>query len=441
MTVSTIQTVSKHLPAVVAAIIILGLACNDNARAHTPLSNASAEKPARTLSSFEVKPSLYLDCQQCDYNYIREHIRFVNYVRDRQQADIHVFITTTPTGDGGRQYEFSFIGRGTYSDIRFDFTRLTGRDMTDSQIREHVKQAIEMGLAPFMIQTPIGDRFDLQFHGVDEDLFPDIAVDDPWNHWVFEIYAGRFQLQLESQQKNFDSRWGVWADRVTDDWKFRIRPYFNYHYEEIDREDEEKAVSHRHRHGLDTYAIKSITDHWSIGLFGDYLTRKDRNTKHRIRITPGIEYSIFPYDEATRRSITLRYLAGYTYIDYYEPTIFDKTEQQLLNQRVEIRSQYTQPWGNINLGVIGSHYFHDFDFRRLDTYLRLSIRLTEGLSLSFQTDYNIVQDQLTLRAGEQNLEDILLAQQEMATDYYLRGLIAISYTFGSDFANIVNTRF
>ena len=53
----------------------------------------------------------------------------------------------------------------------------------------------------------------------------------------------------------------------------------------------------------------------------------------------------------------------------------------------------------------------------------------------------MIQDQLSLPAGNASLEEILLQQRELETDFELSGSIALSYTFGSDFANIVNTRF
>jgi len=34
-----------------------------------------------------------------------------------------------------------------------------------------------------------------------------------------------------------------------------------------------------------------------------------------------------------------------------------------------------------------------------------------------------------------------LRQRELATDYSFSGSVAITYTFGSKFANLVNTRF
>jgi hypothetical protein len=46
-----------------------------------------------------------------------------------------------------------------------------------------------------------------------------------------------------------------------------------------------------------------------------------------------------------------------------------------------------------------------------------------------------------LRAGDTSIEDILLRRRELATDFEFSGSVAITYTFGSDFANVVNTRF
>ncbi len=404
--------------------------------AYNDLSTQSIES-----NHFNTRPALYVDCQMCDYNYIRQEISFVNFARDQEQADIHLFITAESTGGGGREYELTFMGRRDFSDMNYEYVHQTGRNMTADEIRESLNKAIRMGLAPFMMKTPLASRFELMYDEPAEDFEDAHDIDDPWNNWVFEVYVGRLQLNQESRQSNFDSRWGFIADHITHDWKVRFRPYFNYHYTEIDQEDDDTIISRRHRHGLTTRAIRSLTDHWSAGLFGNYLTRNDRNLKHQMEIAPGVEYSLFPYDEATRRAVTMTYRIGYTYNDYYDLTIFDQTEDQLANQRLQLRAQYTQPWGNVNAGITGSHYFHDTTLRRLSTFARISVRLAEGLSLNLQGDYDVVQDQLTLRAGDLALEDIIVAQQELATDYSFRVLVAISYTFGSSFANIVNTRF
>jgi hypothetical protein len=158
-------------------------------------------------------------------------------------------------------------------------------------------------------------------------------------------------------------------------------------------------------------------------------------------LNPGVEYSFLPYSVATRRAVTLRYLIGYTWYDYFDETIFGKTEQHLLNHQLRGSVDIQQPWGSVSGGIIGSHYLHDIELRRVEFFGSVSVRLVEGLSLRFSSGLEMIQDQLTLRAGDTSIEDILLQRRELATDFEFSGSIAVTYTFGSDFANIVNTRF
>ncbi|MEX2605617.1 MAG: hypothetical protein WD361_15515, partial [Gracilimonas sp.] len=316
------------------------------------------------------------------------------------------------------------------------------RDATWDETREELNRAIEIGLLPYAMQTPLSSGFYLNYEFGDGLNTPQLTIeDDPWNQWVFEVYAGSLTLDLETSQTEFDSRWGFYADKITEEWKLRFRSYFNYEYLEIEREGESAITKRQHRHGIDSYAIKSIGQHWSVGLFGDYLTRNDQNIKHRFRINPGIEYSLLPYRLATRRAITFVYQIGYANTNYYEETIFHKTSENLINQQISASIGYEQPWGSLNGGLNGSHYFHDFDKHRAELYSRISVRIIEGLSLSFWASFEMINDQLSLPVGDASLEDVLLRQRELATDYEFSASIAISYTFGSNFTNIVNTRF
>ena len=386
-------------------------------------------------------PSLYLDCGFCDFNYIREELPFVNYVRDPNNADIHIFVTRTPLVRGGSEHEFSFLGLRNFSSISFDLTYQSGRDATSSEIRDDINKVLQSGLMPYLAQSSKSHFFQIDY---DEEAIragQQEAIEDPWNYWVFEAYLGAVTLGLESNRKDFNSRWGIWADRVTEDWKLRFRPYFNYTLVEIQRDDEDDVLSTVQRHGIDSYAIKSLNQHWSAGLFATYLTRDDRNIRHRVEVNPGVEYSFLPYREASRRAITLQYQVGYTYAQYFEETIFGVTRQNLFNQQLRGSVNIQQPWGNLSGGIIGSHYLHDADLRRAIFFGSISVRIREGLSLNFSTNFQMIQDQLSLPAGDASLEDILLQRRELATDYSLSTSVAITYTFGSDFANIVNTRF
>ncbi len=239
----------------------------------------------------------------------------------------------------------------------------------------------------------------------------------------------------------FDSRWGFYADHRSEDWKARIRPYFNYDLVRIQRDNRPDIRSSITRHGLDSYVIRSLGPHWSAGLFVDYVTRNDRNLKHWVSIVPGVEYSLFPYQVATRQAITFVYRIGLQYADYFETTIFGEIQEWLPRHELDATVAIRRPWGDIFSGLEGSQYLHDLSKQRAEFFASLSVRLFEGFSLEFQGSFEMIRDQLSLPGGELLLEEILLQQRELATDYYASISIAFSYTFGSKFANVVNTRF
>ncbi|MEX2603843.1 MAG: hypothetical protein WD361_06555, partial [Gracilimonas sp.] len=106
--------------------------------------NTDAEQDStlqQSSSVSNISPFVYLDCQRCDKNHIRQEIGYINYVRDPMQADIHLFITAQETGDGGTEYELSFIGRKRFSELEYSFKKLIDRDATWDETREELNRA------------------------------------------------------------------------------------------------------------------------------------------------------------------------------------------------------------------------------------------------------------------------------------------------------------
>ncbi len=426
-------------------ILMLGIFVPTNIKslsAQDPLRDSISNALSIEDSSEIVSPPyIYLDCNQCDYDYIRNELAFVNYVRDPEMADVHVFVTDENIVGGGKELQFSFIGRKNFQGTKYTMEHTLSRDLTQTEERQALTRFLTMGFAVYMLQTPLADHFAIIYEGEDVKIEKQ-AGKDPWNYWVFQAYVGSIEMELESNQSVFDSRWGFFADRITEEWKFRIRPYFNYDRIRIQTsQSEEPVISRQRRHGLDTYAIMSISDHWSAGLFADYRTFNGENLRHEVIVSPGIEYSLFPYETATRRAITMTYQFGYVYNDYFRETIFGKTEEGLLNHQLKGEVSINQPWGQIETGLLGSQYLHDLSRLRVEFFGQTSIRLFKGFFLSFQAEYDVVRDQISLPKGEASLEEILLKQRELATDFSFSSSIAITYTFGSKYANIVNTRF
>src|ERR671912_1468885 len=67
-------------------------------------------------------PRVFLDCNPCDDNYIRKEVTFVDYVRNREDADVHVLVTLQDTGGGGQQWTLKYIGLGEHQGSELTLT-------------------------------------------------------------------------------------------------------------------------------------------------------------------------------------------------------------------------------------------------------------------------------------------------------------------------------
>ena len=74
---------------------------------------AQNPQPSSTPSQSTTRLTVFLDCttEGCYEEFLREEVDFVEYVRDRTDADVHVLITRAQTGSRGLEYTLSFIGQ------------------------------------------------------------------------------------------------------------------------------------------------------------------------------------------------------------------------------------------------------------------------------------------------------------------------------------------
>jgi hypothetical protein len=64
--------------------------------------------------------------------------------------------------------------------------------------------------------------------------------------------------------------------------------------------------------------------------------------------------------DGTWREITVAYRRGYEIANYLEETIYEQTEEALLNHALNATVRYRQRWGSISSRFIASHYLHDW---------------------------------------------------------------------------------
>ncbi|GAB5475305.1 MAG: hypothetical protein Mars2KO_34040 [Maribacter sp.] len=390
----------------------------------------SQEKPKARLK-------LFVDCS-CEKSYIRQEVKFVNHVRDQAQANIQLFIYDIANGSGGRTYKLDFTGLDDYADIITNHDYETNANMTADEIRIGLVKSIKKGLLKYLILSELVDSIDYEISNAGLAKQQDIDFADPWNNWIFEVY-GEAELNKESSRKEFEYELGFESDRVTEKWRIRTDLQMNQANSEFIREDE-TFTSERFRYFAAGSIVRSLSDHWSTGVFAGLRHDTFTNLDFRYYFNPAIEYNIFPYKEVLRREVVFAYRVGFFHSDYIEPTIFNKMREGIFNHSLDVQVRYRQPWGNVYTRLRASTFLDDFEKNRLQLFGRFSVRLIKGLSVRFSGNFEIIRDQINLPAGDASIEDVLLQQKQIATDFELGFSVGLSYTFGSAFNNIINTR-
>jgi hypothetical protein len=405
-----------------------------------PFSSASAatqDPPSDSEAIKQAAPTVYMDCSSCDMTYIRTEIEFVNYVRDQKDAQVYVMVTTQSTGSSGREYTLEFTGQKEFEGTDNTLKYITGNTDTSDEIREGFVRILKIGLAPYAGKTPIADRITVSYK--DADTVRTDSVDDKWDYWVFSLGGNAyFDGQKSSRSYSFNASFS--ANRVTEDFRFRLyysgsRSTDRYSYGDI------KQTNTRKSHNLNMIAVKSISDHWSVGVSSSAYSYTYSNIKFRFNLAPAVEYNFFPYSESTRRQLRFLWRPGISAYYYHEETIYDKTEEKLWSEQFSAAFEMKQKWGTASTGFGFSHYFHDLKKNQMSIDMNLSIRLFKGLSFNIYGYFQRIRDQLSLRKGEISEADLLLQRIQLETNYNYYARIGLSYTFGSIYSNVVNPRF
>lgn len=383
--------------------------------------------------------ALFLDCDFCDETFIRQEMEYLDHVRDREVADVHILVTRENTGSGGQAYVFDLIGRGEFDGLAFTAVHTTDADATEAEARDGILQTLQAALVPYLMQTTIRDRLRVNIaQPAVMAGFQELSPRDPWDYWTVEMYADG-SADFESSQRSFDTRYGVYIGRVTEEWKLQFRPFFNYNYDRFDRDDRSITSSAR-RDGFTSYAVRSISPHWSVGSYGDILTSTFSNVEWRYRLMAAAEWSLYPYREANRRQLTIAYRAGASHITYRDTTIYNEIEQLLPQHILNAGYEVIQPWGEIEIGVNASQYLHDPERYSLQFDAEIDVRVAKGLSVGVGGSLELIHDQINLPKGDADLEEVLLRRRQLETNYEAGFSFGLRYRFGSVFNNVVNTR-
>ena len=402
-------------------------------------STAHAQEPAVADDLLRV----FLECSGmgCDQREFRTQMTWVNWMRDRQDAQVHVIVTNEQTGSGGRQYYLDFIGLEELdgADDQLTFSTL-GTDVRDEAV-QGLGRVLATGLARYSILIGAGAPFDIvgRDTGDQERIVTAQEVDDPWDFWVFEIDFGT-DFSGETSRQNRRANGGFEARRVSETWKIEFEAEGSWRRNEIQLSDT-TIVDTRRDWETDFFAGYALADHWSVGGRAEASAATRTNQDLNVGASGSLEFSVWPYVEAPRRSLRFSYSLGARYFDYEEETLFGQTSETRPVHDFNVRINKRQPWGSVFANVSASQYLHDLSKYRLSTGGFLSFRVVRGLNLNVNGRVSWIRDQLFLSADGATDEEILLQRRRLQSNFDWDFGIGFSFQFGSIYNNVVNNRF
>ena len=407
-----------------------------------PPAEASGQQPPDTASSGNEALRVFMDCRTryCDFEYMRQEFTFINYVRDQEDAQVHVLVTTRRTGSGGFEFEIAFIGREDFEAEDDSLRYFSSNTDTFDEIREGLTRMIKLGLVRYMARLPEAYLLDVVYEGSDSADASPQALDDPWNFWIFRVRVGG-DVDGERRQRFFASNMSLSANRTTEQWKIRLFANGWYSEDDFTFDDGSTLRSHARVLGTGLFAAKSAGDHWGLGVLAEARSSTFRNQRLALVAGPLAEYNIFPYPESSRRALTFTFGVLANYFDYAEITIFNRLHETRPSGFFEISYSVRQPFGTINTSFEAFTFLDNTEQHRIELGGRLNIRLIRGLQLNLNGRVLRIKDQIYLPREGATDEEVLLRLRELGTDYRYFLNVSLSYTFGSIFNNIVNPRF
>ena len=397
---------------------------------------------------------LFLDCDGCDFDYIKTEINYVDFVPDRFSANVYILPTGQPTGSGGSKITVFFYGQKEFQGINDTLVFYFGSTETDAEIRKKGTQYLQLGLMRYLARTD--HALDIDINSIadsskaDNDPNSTTNTKDKWNYWVFNVgVSGSYDEDDFSSNENISGRINI--SRITE--KSKIYLYLGqrsntqkYMFDSIESKFINKNI------GFSATYIKSITDHWSAGIFSNYTYSTYSNYKKQIEITPAIEYSFFKYEDVIKKSITLFYQAGPSYNEYIDSGYYDSPTNMLYSHSLSLDISFIQKWGTLNVSSSYNSFLNPFYLNKtkikgssvnnFSVGASLNIRIVKGLSANINASADYTKGILPniSRLGFSR-DDLLTNTRQYPTGKNIYMGIGLNYRFGSIYNNVVNPRF
>ncbi len=385
---------------------------------------------------------VFLDCSKggdCYSTYVREKLPAIDYVRDRLDADVHVINMSNYTSAGLEQRILFFIGRDDFQNIN-DTLKFSYPDNLQLQDkRDLFVKNLSLGLLPYILETDVRSSLTITMETPDStQILKDES--DPWRLWVNEIgFSGSLQ-----QSRNYSTKSGNGYFNISkENEKIKSSLYLSANIQNQKyRVDDSTTLSYDFKSSnLNINHLVKLNEHWGVGVWASYRNSLYSNYIYRIALGPKIEYSILPYSDFNTKRVVLIYDINPVINKYYDTTIYFKTNEVLFNHSLSLISQFNYDWGSLNLGVFYNNYLHNWTQNYLGINGAISLKIIKGLNFGVYGNYDLQNNQINLRKGDVDIDQLLVQNRELFTSYNFYMRAGLSYRFGSTKNNVVNPIF
>ncbi len=389
------------------------------------------------------KVNVFYDCQstwKCNnyYDFVRTEVKMVEFVRDRFYADVHLLITEQGTGGGGSIYRLQFLGQKRFQNQNDTLEVSAAATATDEEVRKEFVKKINLGMIKYVSKTDFAQYLTINFDVPKGDSIKKTEK-DPWNYWVYSIGGNiNFNGDTNYSDNNYNANTNI--SRVTEDQKFSLWLGYNRNENKYIYGKDTTRVSNNRLNLYNEYG-KSINQHWSIGVEVGAASSTFENIKFRAKITPKVEYSVFPYKDFNAKRLVFGYSIGPQFSAYNDTTIYFKKRELRGQQTAYAIASFTQKWGNINIGLDYSNYLHDFSINKFGLGGAIEWRIYKGLRLAMFGNFEFIRDQISLPKGSATRDDVLTRRRLIGSSFNYWAGTGIRYQFGSQNNSVVNPRF
>jgi hypothetical protein len=402
-------------------------------------SSFAQDQPESEQAGRSQALNIFFDCGQCDMEYFKTQLTAVNYVNDSHDADVHILVSSMPTGSGGEEYNIRLQGRGQYSFMTDTVYATMPEYYSTEETRLELLGKIKLGLVPFLLKTPYGDKLSLS---IDEIPLP-VEEKDPWRSWVFDI-SGSGSLSRQKYYESYNLMGNLYLSKITPAIKIESTNYFGYNESSYSYPDSDTITTYK-MDQRDFYSqnlfVKSLGKRWGFGGFASFCKSEYSNLDFQMIAGPAAEFNIFDYDEAATRQCRILYSLNYEHSNYHDLTIYNKMAEDLFRQDLSINFTYFEPWGTLSAIATGSSYLDDLSQYSVGASAMASVRIFKGLSLNISGGASYSQNQRSLMPAPDDPRDIVTGQWQMEEGLGYSINLGISYRFGSKNNNAVNARF